>query len=250
MSLRRGENMPVRGSVLLLEEDPDLAQELPERDRQVLRDLLRAAVLHVNPPRWIPPQLGQPRTFGLLVLDGLLARRSRLGHAVGTELLGCGDILRPWDEPTPWDMVAPEISWRVFEPVRLAILDERVTTIIGRRPELVVAFSSRLFRRSRNAAYLATITHLPRVQDRLLLALWHLATNWGRVTPHGVVVPFRLTHEVFGEIIGAQRPSVTTAMAELQRAGHLTRADDGRYVLTGTPEEALRAAVARHLTHA
>jgi hypothetical protein len=173
-------------------------------------------------------------TFGLLLLDGLVGRRVKVGRAVATELLSCGDIVRPWDQLS-WELIPAELDWRIFRPARMAILDERITRLIGRRPELIISFSSRLFRRVRHNAYLMAVTHLTRVEDRLLATLWHLASEWGRVTPQGVKLPFRLTHEVLGEIIGAKRPSVTVAIGELQRRGQLARAEDGPYVLLGDP---------------
>lgn len=60
-----------------------------------------------------------------------------------------------------------------------------------------------------------------------------MASHWGRVTPQGVCIPFHLTHEVLGEIIGARRPSVSVAMASLQRRNEIARRSDGCYVLTG-----------------
>jgi CRP-like cAMP-binding protein len=85
------------------------------------------------------------------------------------------------------------------------------------------------------------LSHLTRVEDKLLATLWHLAGSWGRVTADGVTMPFRLTHEVLGEIIGAQRPSVTQAMGQLQQRGEVIRMADGRYLLTGEPEGWIRA---------
>src|SRR5205807_7363295 len=118
---------------------------------------------------------------------------------------------------------------------RLAILDERVTALIGRRPQLLVNFSERLLRRARAATYLMVVSHLPRVEDRVLATLWHIASSWGRVTPDGVCIPFRLTHEVLGEIVGAHRPSITVAMQTLQSRGQLRRSASGSYVLIGDP---------------
>src|SRR6202012_2180193 len=113
---------------------------------------------------------------------GRIGRRVRIGPAVETELLSCGDILRPWDEPTLWGMIPPELDWRIFRPTRLAVLDERITGLIGRRRELVITFSGRLLRRARSIAYLTAISHITRVEDRLIVTLWHIASSWGRVT--------------------------------------------------------------------
>lgn len=202
-------------------------------------------MIETTSARWEPPVYDPSTTYGLLVLDGLLGRRLRVGAAVGTELLGCGDILRPWDEPTVWGMVPPELDWRVFRPMRLAVLDERVTRLIGRRPQLVINFSSRLIRRARSVSYLLAVSHQPRVEDKLLATLWHLASSWGRVTPQGISIPFRLTHEVLGEIVGAKRPSVTTALRRLASLGVVVRGQDGGYLLLGSPETVFAGSLVR-----
>jgi CRP/FNR family cyclic AMP-dependent transcriptional regulator len=223
----------------ILDEEPDLADGLSAEDRHVAVRAFRAPVIEVDQPRWEPSDYDPASTYGLLVLEGLLGRRVRVGPAVGTELLSCGDILRPWDEPLMWGMVPPELDWRVFRSARLAILDARITTLIGRRPVLVINFSSRLLRRARSVAYLMAISHQTRVEDKLLATLWHLASSWGRVTSDGVTIPYRLTHEVLGEIIGAQRPSVTMALARLRQRGTLKRAPNRNYVLTGDAQNPL-----------
>jgi hypothetical protein len=219
----------------ILEAEPDLAEGLSPEDRRTAGRAFRAPVIFAGRPRWEPPEYDPERTYGLLVLDGLLGRRVKVGPAVGMELLSSGDILRPWDEPALWGLVPPELDWRVFRPTRLAVLDERITTLIGRRPQLVINFSGRLLRRARSVAYLMAISHQTRVEDKLLATLWHLASNWGRVTTEGISIPFRLTHEVLGEILGAQRPSVTTALGRLQEAGQVKRGPDGGYVLLEDP---------------
>lgn len=223
----------------ILAVDPELADGLPAADRRAAERLLTAPVLDVLGPNWEPPACDPLRTFGLLILEGLIGRRVTVAGAVATELLGCGDILRPWDEPrldeAGMGMIPSQLEWRVFHPARLAVLDTHVTTVIGRRPQLLVNFSSRLLRRARAFAYLAAVTHQTRVEDKLLATLWHLGGNWGRVCSAGVRVPFRLTHKVLGEIIGAQRPTVTLALQRLQRHGHVARLSGGGFLLKGGP---------------
>ncbi len=240
-----GIGTPLRGErlrrpadhVLVLKEDPDLADGLSEADRRTALSLSRAAVIEVSGPHWSPAAYDPRKTFGLLILDGLIGRRVRIGRAVSTELLSSGDILRPWDELSEWEMIQPNLEWRVFAPTRMAILDERVTALIGRRSQLMINFSERLLRRARAATYLMVVSHLPRVEDRVQATLWHIASSWGRVTIEGIMIPFRLTHEVLGEIVGAHRPSVTVAMQTLQNRGQLTRAANGCYVLVGDPPD-------------
>lgn len=228
---RRTNGFAPQGHCRILEEDPDLGAGLSEEDRIAATRALVAPVLSVTGPRWQPPTYDPETAYGLLVLEGLLGRRLRVGRAVATELLSCGDILRPWEEPLQWGMHEFALDWRVFHPLRLAVLDGDVTRLIGRRPQLIVNFSSRLLRRVRYASYLMAVSHQTRVENRLLETLWHLANSWGRVTPRGVRIPFKITHEVLSEILGAQRPSVTTAFRKLVAQGLVTREPDGTLIV-------------------
>lgn len=223
----------------ILEQDPDLGIGLSDADFAAATRALVAPVQLLHGPHWEPPEYEQdPRTsYGVLILDGLLGRRLRVGRAVATELLSCGDILRPWEEPLLLGLTDFELDWRVFHPTRIAVLDANVTTLIGRRPQLIVNFSSRLLRRARTSAYLMAVSHQTRVENRLMQTLWYLANSWGRVTPAGVRIPFRITHEVLSEILGAQRPSVTTAFRRLASQGLVTRDADGTFLL---PHQAMR----------
>jgi hypothetical protein len=81
---------------------------------------------------------------------------------------------------------------------------------------------------------------MPRVDARVQALLWHLADRWGHVTLDGVVVPARLTHDMIGRLVGAHRPSVTTALSELTRSGRISRLPHG-WLLTGDPPAAVPA---------
>ena len=84
------------------------------------------------------------------------------------------------------------------------------------------------------------ISHHHRVTDRLLLTLWHLAERWGRVTTDGIALPLPLSHQRLADLVGAHRPSVTTAMGTLARSGAVSRRDDGVWMLHGAPPSELR----------
>jgi hypothetical protein len=66
---------------------------------------------------------------------------------------------------------------------------------------------------------------------------------WGRVTPRGTVVPFRLTHEMLAGIIGAQRPTTTTSIRSLIEQGRIARDDGRHYILLGAPPDWLHEPV-------
>jgi CRP/FNR family cyclic AMP-dependent transcriptional regulator len=76
------------------------------------------------------------------------------------------------------------------------------------------------------------------VAGRHLKALfWHLAERWGRVSGDGVVVPLALTHRILGQLVGARRPTVSTALSELAERGELVRRSDGSWLLRGDPPD-------------
>jgi CTP:molybdopterin cytidylyltransferase MocA len=49
------------------------------------------------------------------------------------------------------------------------------------------------------------------------------------------VLELPLTHQVLGRLVGAQRPSVTTALSDLARRGVIERREDGAWILHGDP---------------
>jgi hypothetical protein len=65
------------------------------------------------------------------------------------ELLGPGDVLRPWHR----DEVHPEVevSWRAHEPLSLAVLDRRLMLVAAKWPVLGEAlFDARCAGRARS----------------------------------------------------------------------------------------------------
>jgi CRP-like cAMP-binding protein len=225
--------------IRLLEVEPELGHGLPPDQEAQARRHVVAALESLPPGPWDPdPALGQePGFIGLLLVDGMIARDIEIGGRRCSELLGPGDVLRPWDyDDGEMTSVPSESTWSVLEPTRVAVLDRRFATVACRWPELVARLIGRTLRRSRWLAILLTISSMPRVDARVHALLWHLADRWGRVTLDGVVVPVRLTHDMIGRLVGAHRPSVTTALSELTRAGRITRQTDG-WLLRGDPPE-------------
>ncbi len=183
---------------------------------------------------WQPPEI-EPDASGLLLVDGLMVRRLQLGPVSSSEVVGPTDIIRPWENDLIPSVFPALADWRVLHEARVALLDRQVTLAIGEWPELSAAVSSRLLRRARSLAYMMAAQHFVRVEDRLLAALWHLASMWGRVTSVGTVVPFRLTHDMLADLIGAKRPTTTVAVQGLEQQGRLTRDATRAYVLLGDP---------------
>jgi len=219
----------------LLREDPDLAEAVPDAYRARATDELIAPVAHLRRGRWSgeQPELSHDG-IGLLVLDGLLLRRVGVDGRFGAELLGEGDVLRPWHGEDAPPTLPQTTGWRVLEDGRVAILDLRVAQRIGRYPGLIGRLVGRGLERSRNLTVNMAIVHQRRIDIRLLMLFWQLAGRWGHVRTDGVVLRLRLTHAVLADIVGARRPSVSTALSELAAQGLLAPVGDA-WLLTGRP---------------
>jgi hypothetical protein len=94
-------------------------------------------------------------------------------------------------------------------------------------PEIAAALVARATERARMLAFQHVASHIPRLEGRLLALMWAFADRWGRVTREGVVIPVRLTHATLAELVGASRPSVSTALARMAREGALIRTSAG-----------------------
>ena len=227
-------------TVSLFEADPELLAAVPSRDRELACRGAVVAVQRLPVGTWDPVSAGAP-AWGLLVLEGLLARDVDLGAAGAAELLGPGDVLLPGG-PAAGDALPGTVRWSVLEPGRAAVLDDRMAPIVQRWPLVSALLAQRAARRADRLALSRAVSHLTRVDTRVLATLWQLAERWGRVTPGGVVLSTPLTHRTIARLIGARRPSVTSATTDLARRGVLERRGDGAWVLCGPPPEGVDVA--------
>ena len=222
--------------VRVLDVDPELGETLDgaRLERVQLEALARVRQLAVGEwrqPEW-PAEVRNG--FGLLVLDGLLVRHVRVARREGAELLSAGDLLRPWQQDDAAASVLRSSDWKVLEPARIALLDVRFALRIAPFPEVASQLMARVLRRARYFAVIMAIVHQPRVDQRLLMLLWHLADRCGRVGPDGVLVPVQLTHSVLAELLAARRPTVSGALASLEREQLIGHSPEG-WLLHGDP---------------
>jgi CRP/FNR family cyclic AMP-dependent transcriptional regulator len=226
--------------IAVLDADPDLGEGLTANDRAIARRHSAARVRLLPEGEW-RPEHDFPEPFpqiGLLVVEGLLTRELTLAGRTTTELLGAGDLLRPWDHDAGLDGVPFEVRWVVQERARLAVLDRRFAALVARWPPLVEALLRRTVHRARWLSFQLAISQVTRVDGRLLMLFWQLADRWGKVGPDGVHLPLRLTHQTLGTLVGARRPSVTTALSGLARARLVERAPYG-WLLHGDAADAV-----------
>ena len=235
----------------LLDLDADLGRLLArERVAEAHAQLgVRVSLIERGP--WDAGRLAaaHPENVGLLLLSGVIAREILLSDTISTELLGPGDVLRPWhdaDEPhlLPW-----EVRWTALADTRLAVLDRRFSHRLARFPEVNAVLVERLTDRVQRVAVSQAISQLNGVDRRLLALFWHLAERWGRMTTSGVAIPMTLSHRVLAQLVGARRPTVSTALAELAEREELVRRDDGTWLLRSDPIGVPDPEVARIIEH-
>jgi hypothetical protein len=228
--------------ISIVEADPELGDLLAEPQRERAQ---REAITHLrrlSPGEWKVAEAFEPSRHhrGFMVVDGLISREVDVLGRRCVELIGPGDVLRPWAWDDEGSHVQAEVGWIVLDPTELAVLDHGLVVRINPWPELGLELFSRGTRRAHALAVSLAISHHQRVDERLLLTLWHLAERWGRVGPDGISVPLPLPHQRLADLIGAHRPAVTSAMGELTRAGVVSRRADRMWLLHGAPPTELR----------
>jgi CRP/FNR family cyclic AMP-dependent transcriptional regulator len=221
--------------VSVLEIEPALCDGL---DPRILPGAARSAAAttwSLSRGRWQsePWMFDRRGSLGLMVIDGLIARQVLIGEMEAVELVGPGDVLRPWAEVDCEMAQQIRESWIVTRRARLALLDRAFAVSVSAWPEIAANISDRIAMRVGWMALCSAIQGIRRVDDRLLAILWSYADRWGRVTPGGVLLELELTHRLLAGVIGARRPSVTTALKALEAGGTLTRRRDRSWLLHG-----------------
>jgi CRP/FNR family transcriptional regulator, cyclic AMP receptor protein len=223
-----------RMRVQLLDADPELGQRLDSAELRAARARLVVATLFLDPGPWHPDRAERPPGhLGFLILDGMIVREVQVGGGKALELLNSGDLLRPWLEDAASFVDA---RWTVISPVRLAVLDPPTAAALSRWPAVIEELIDRGMRRSRSLAVSAAVQSLRGVDERLWVLFWHLAERWGKREADGaVILPLDLTHETLAILVGARRPSVSTAISRLTKRGWVERVQGTGWRLRGEP---------------
>jgi CRP/FNR family cyclic AMP-dependent transcriptional regulator len=178
--------------ISVLKADPDLGALLaePRRAEAERRLLVSTHRLGVGP--WDVSRLAGASAdhIGLLVLEGVIARELIVADHVSAELLGPGDLIRPWQAASKSELLPVDAEWSVLSPATLAVLDRRFAAEASQYPEVTAALFDRLSERSLRLATTQAISQLTRVDRRLKALFWHLAERWrGRGHPAGADPP-------------------------------------------------------------
>ena len=220
------------GRIALLDVDPDLAGSKTGPELAAIRDRLTAPVFRMPVGAMPePPPHKRDGHLGFLVLKGLLLYEVSVCGRSTAELLGAGDLVRPSGDNVSGTL-ASDVKWTVLEQTLLADLGTAASSHFAESFEVLEALVRRCAERAEAVAIQRSITAHVRVDVRVLAYLWHLADRWGVVTPGAVKVDIPLTHAVLARLIGARRPTVTTALQRLMQLGYLRR-ESRAFVLIG-----------------
>jgi CRP-like cAMP-binding protein len=224
------------GSVChVLAEDPALAEAVPgpQRKQAIAECIARVVCIPAGPWRGAEASIASDG-IGLLVLGGLLLRRVGVDGRFGAELLGEGDLLRPWQGLDLPPTLPRTTGWQVLRATRVALLDLPAARRLARYPESTGVLVGRAVERSRNLTVNMAIVHQPRVDVRVHMLFWQLADRWGRVRTDGVLVPLDLRHATIADLVAARRQTVSSAVSELAGRHLLEQTSDG-WLLSGEP---------------
>jgi CRP/FNR family transcriptional regulator, cyclic AMP receptor protein len=225
-------------TVEILAAEPDLARGLSGGAREDAGRSCVARVVRAGVGAWDPRGEGpDPGGFGMLVISGFVVRRVGQSGRIGAELLGPGDLLRPWQTVGAGASLPFEPVWKTISPVAIALLERDFARRAAPYPSVAAGLVDRAMLRSRHLAISMAIVHQPRTERRLHMLFWHLADRWGRAVPEGALVDVPLTHSLLGELVAARRPTVSTALGRLAAAGSVERTAEGWLLRGGPPAE-------------
>lgn len=225
--------------VRVLDEDPELCADLAAEARESARASAVASVIRVAPQPWsyLIDEEATRGHLGLLILEGLIARHMRFGSIGSTEFLGPRDVIRPWRRPASRTH-SISVEWEVLSPARIAELDRDFAIRITPWPEITGALAQRGSVRADSQVLQSALRQAVRVEDRLLIALWHFAERWGAETRAGWTIDIpRLTGEILAKIVGARRQSVSTALGQLADRRAIRRTGSGSWIICERPPQ-------------
>ena len=226
------------GQVALLDEDPDLGRAIPAERWDAAREQLTTAAYKLARGGFASPEEPPDSVcLGYLILEGLVMREVTVAGRPSAELLGPGDVVRPWS-PDAVELLPRQVSWHVLEPALLAYIGGPLSTQLAAWPEVTDLLIDRSIARAQALALQRSIAAHVRVDVRLLAFLWHLAERWGIVCPSSVRIDVPLTHATLARMVGARRPTVTTALQRLIQLGYIRR-DGSAYHVLGEAAQAV-----------
>jgi hypothetical protein len=219
------------GTVRLLDAEPSLARGIERRVLDDAREKLIAEVRRIDGGIWEEASRtpASPLFLGYLILEGAFIREIDVSGRPSIELLGPGDLIRPWVVPQALDAMQVRDEWSVLTTGHVAIIDEGFHEQARDYPSILTVLMDRVVARARWLGFQVALSQLTRIDHRLLLTFRYVAERWGVKDPRGVRIPIRLSHRNLAALIGARRPKVSAALTTLSESGLIEQAPDGTW---------------------
>lgn len=221
--------------VSVLAEDPALARQLAPGEPRIASTKAVADVVSLSkgifwPHERFPDEAG---ALGMLLLEGMLLRAVAVTDRPTVEVLGPGDLFRPFerDGNPNATTVSGEVRWWALRPTRVAVLDACFARRMSHYPGVIAELACRLSRRSSAGSLRLALAQEPRLAVRLHCVLWHLADRFGEPQDNGVSLGVPLCHVLLSWLVGARRPAASRAINQLEREGTLVAKRDGTWWL-------------------
>lgn len=233
---------PALQAVFVLDVDPDLGGEIEPAERVIAAQACQGELLSLPRGPWPSAEEMADRDdlIAFVIVDGLLARELSLQDHSMVEFLGLTDVVPP-PVASGFLCLGAETRLTAVTDLSLLVLGQPFVRAAARWPALLTALHRRLELQRESLALQGVIAQLASARHRVLLMLWHLGDRWGFMTPEGVVLPWPLSHEILGRLVGARRSTVTIALRGLDAGGAVHRRDDGSWLLTRTAEQMISA---------
>ncbi|MCB0859550.1 MAG: Crp/Fnr family transcriptional regulator [Solirubrobacterales bacterium] len=219
------------GEVRLLDAAPSLARGIERRVLDEAREKLRVEVRRVEAGPWegAGAQPSSPLFLGYLILEGAVTREILVSSRPSIELLGPGDLIRPWVVPQELGAMHVTDEWALLATSHVAIVGEDFHEQAREFPSILTVLMDRVVARARWLGFQVALSQLTRIDHRLLLTFRYVAERWGVGGPRGVRIPIRLSHRNLAALIGARRPKVSSALTTLADSGLVEQAPDGTW---------------------
>jgi CRP/FNR family transcriptional regulator, cyclic AMP receptor protein len=187
-------------------------------DRRLAARTLHLAEGPFDPGEFVPNPDGW---LGLLITGGQLLVEIEAGRGPTGWLVGPEDILRPWE----MDGLAltTDATWTALGESEIVLLDGEFARRTLGIPDVLQTLLTKSAQSTHWLLAKSLITATPVIEERLLLLFALIGERWGRATPEGVMISLPLTHRVLASLVGARRPSVSTALGALDEEGLVSR---------------------------
>ena len=202
--------------VRLFERDPTLLARVDRVQAASLRDYGTVPSVRLEPGAWHPPthRHSARQWLGLLVLEGFAARPVVISGRRVHELVGPGDLLRPWDHESWSGLVDAPGAWPVLAPTTLAVLDHQFAGVACRSTQLMNELLRRSLRRASQLAAGVSIAEMPELDAKVSALLGYLSERWGPSDGDAVDSP-QLTPTAMAVVLQADRGAVAAALERL-----------------------------------